>query len=345
MTATTGRASTCTSYNIILLLTFHLHVVNSLTTPTVAFNHWNRPNKNRNQRVGSRHETLQPVSILVPCLEVVVATTTTMNMVDANQSDTDTDGNSHDIMLLQHPHIYKFITNRMCPYAQKVWMALEVLEIPYTMVEIPLYGPNGKPDWFLQYNPKGTVPVLVIITSQPSSSASGSSCSSSTGSLSRSTGSQSSSSSKHERILTSSDEILHVLFQEEKIAQDRPQWIIQQQQQQQQQLLLLAGKAVVLNNNPSNLRALHDVLHHMEEQWPPVNVPKNTDYEDETMAATKPSRPSMVDCCLFPFVWRLQIEFQWLDSRTYPNLYAWYQDMETNRAVQATMPAQWWWWW
>ena len=29
------------------------------------------------------------------------------------------------------------------------------------MEEIPLYGPGGKPDWFMKLNPKGTVPVLV----------------------------------------------------------------------------------------------------------------------------------------------------------------------------------------
>jgi glutathione S-transferase len=29
------------------------------------------------------------------------------------------------------------------------------------MQEIPLYGPGGKPAWFLKLNPKGTVPVLV----------------------------------------------------------------------------------------------------------------------------------------------------------------------------------------
>ncbi len=44
--------------------------------------------------------------------------------------------------------------------AQKVWIALEVSNAPYEMEEISLYGPNGKPDWFLALNPAGTVPVL-----------------------------------------------------------------------------------------------------------------------------------------------------------------------------------------
>jgi glutathione S-transferase len=46
--------------------------------------------------------------------------------------------------------------------AQKVWIALEVANAPYEMEEIALYGEGGKPEWFLELNPNGTVPVLVI---------------------------------------------------------------------------------------------------------------------------------------------------------------------------------------
>ena len=45
--------------------------------------------------------------------------------------------------------------------AQKVWIALEAANAPYDMEEISLYGANGKPDWFLKLNKRGTVPVLV----------------------------------------------------------------------------------------------------------------------------------------------------------------------------------------
>jgi glutathione S-transferase len=55
----------------------------------------------------------------------------------------------------------KFITNKMCPYAQKAWIALEASNCDYELVEIGLYGSGGKPDWFWELNPKGTVPVLV----------------------------------------------------------------------------------------------------------------------------------------------------------------------------------------
>jgi glutathione S-transferase len=55
----------------------------------------------------------------------------------------------------------KFVTNKMCPFAQKAWIALECSKAPYELEEISLYGSGGKPSWFLQLNPSGTVPVLV----------------------------------------------------------------------------------------------------------------------------------------------------------------------------------------
>jgi glutathione S-transferase len=55
----------------------------------------------------------------------------------------------------------KFVTNKMCPFAQKAWIALEVANCHYELVEIGLYGSGAKPDWFWELNPKGTVPVLL----------------------------------------------------------------------------------------------------------------------------------------------------------------------------------------
>jgi len=56
----------------------------------------------------------------------------------------------------------QFITNKMCPFAQKAWIALEVSNTPYTLQEVSLYGAGGKPNWFLKLNPCGTVPVLSV---------------------------------------------------------------------------------------------------------------------------------------------------------------------------------------
>eukprot|EP00980_Cylindrotheca_fusiformis_P020468 scaffold7519_cov54-Cylindrotheca_fusiformis.AAC.2 len=56
----------------------------------------------------------------------------------------------------------RFITNKMCPFAQKAWIALEASGTNYQLEEISLYGSGGKPNWFWELNPKGTVPVLVV---------------------------------------------------------------------------------------------------------------------------------------------------------------------------------------
>jgi hypothetical protein len=176
-----------------------------------------------------------------------------------------------------------------------------------------------------------TVPVLII--SESSSDGTFSSRSSST-------------RRNNERIFSSSDEILDVLFQENSTSPsnnynntndhryndywDRQKLINEQ--------LLIVGKSAVLHNTKTNRQALHDVLHRMEEQLQSF-VFMHGDVWNETKI------PSIVDCHTFPFVWRLQSKFQILNGPTYPKLLAWYQHIETNCAVQRTMPAHWWWWW
>jgi len=54
----------------------------------------------------------------------------------------------------------QFVTNKMCPFAQKAWIALEEKKVDYELTEVGLYGSGGKPSWFIKMNPKGLVPVL-----------------------------------------------------------------------------------------------------------------------------------------------------------------------------------------
>jgi glutathione S-transferase len=56
----------------------------------------------------------------------------------------------------------RFITNKMCPFAQKAWIALEASNADFSLEQLSLYGAGGKPDWFWELNPQGTVPVLVV---------------------------------------------------------------------------------------------------------------------------------------------------------------------------------------
>lgn len=53
---------------------------------------------------------------------------------------------------------FEFYTNDMCPYAQRVWIALEELGVPFVRTPIDL---RSKPEWFLRdVNPSGKVPAL-----------------------------------------------------------------------------------------------------------------------------------------------------------------------------------------
>jgi glutathione S-transferase len=76
------------------------------------------------------------------------------------------------------PTRLRLVTNKKCPFAQKTWIGLEcyyhsnnnsgssssssgpTATGDYELLEVGLYGGNGKPGWFLEISPKGQVPVL-----------------------------------------------------------------------------------------------------------------------------------------------------------------------------------------
>ena len=49
-------------------------------------------------------------------------------------------------------------THKMCPYAQRAWIGLNLAQNEFNMDEIDLYG--RKPSYFKKLNPKEQVPVL-----------------------------------------------------------------------------------------------------------------------------------------------------------------------------------------
>lgn len=53
----------------------------------------------------------------------------------------------------------QFYANPYCPYAQRSWIALRQLNVPFSYEQIEL-GKDNKTDWFLAMNPNGTVPVI-----------------------------------------------------------------------------------------------------------------------------------------------------------------------------------------
>ncbi|KAJ3043361.1 hypothetical protein HK097_001770 [Rhizophlyctis rosea] len=52
-----------------------------------------------------------------------------------------------------------FYTNKGCPYAQRVAIALKALNLPHDHVEIDL---DNKPEWYPKINPETKVPALAI---------------------------------------------------------------------------------------------------------------------------------------------------------------------------------------
>jgi glutathione S-transferase len=56
----------------------------------------------------------------------------------------------------------KFYTLDMCPYAQRCWIALLELGVPFERVPVQLRGENSDREWFERdVNPRGKVPALV----------------------------------------------------------------------------------------------------------------------------------------------------------------------------------------
>ncbi|BFZ12828.1 hypothetical protein BsWGS_15867 [Bradybaena similaris] len=57
------------------------------------------------------------------------------------------------------PGLMRLYSMHYCPYAQRVRLVLAHKNIPHETINVNL---KDKPDWFLQKNPQGTVPVLEL---------------------------------------------------------------------------------------------------------------------------------------------------------------------------------------
>lgn len=186
--------------------------------------------------------------------------------------------------------------------AQKAWIALEVSGASYEFKEIGLYGSNGKPDWFWELNPQGTVPVLAC-------------------------GSE---------VCADSDIILDRIPQGfvgggEALKPSTPE-IEQKVNTWRRELnqMLPVGKSVIQGSRNDRTK-LFDILHRLDGM-----VDGSYLCGDQVTVA---------DCSAFPFLWRLQTEFDLADEGC-PNLERWLQHCQTNNpAFAKTVQSAWWWWW
>lgn len=205
------------------------------------------------------------------------------------------------------PGATRFVTNKMCPFAQKAWIALEVSKTPYELEEVSLYGSGGKPDWFWELNPKGTVPVLVCDGGAV--------------------------------VIPDSDLILDEIEKgvvvptnikfaaaddsgsDSEVSNRVKEW-----RTAINKMLPIGKKAVLSRSSVGNL---HDTLRTLDSKV--VGTYLTGD------------KITVADCHAFPFLWRINNEFGL--SSDYPNLSRWLDTCCKQAAFKKTIQSSWWWWW
>lgn len=205
----------------------------------------------------------------------------------------------------------QFVTNKRCPYAQKAWIALEAGECAYEMREVSLYGTGGKPGWFWELNPKGTVPIVAT-----KDDGSGAEVFADSELILDAVGDG--SIGGNEGILASSRE----LSAEESARVGEWRSTISNR-------LVPVGKSAVLGGSLPNLRTLLRELNRM------VVGPY--------LAG---ERMTLADCAAFPFLWRIDQEFGIGRDDDEGKLRAWLDFCMDTTPIKRTIPVQgWWWWW
>jgi glutathione S-transferase len=207
--------------------------------------------------------------------------------------------------LRQSPSTTQFYTHRMCPYAQRVWIALEAGNCPYEMQQIDLYGAGGKPDWFLDLNPEGQVPVLTCFGGA--------------------------------KILIDSEYILTRMAEgvveggrslcgdgSEETADRIDRW-----RNDINTKVKVVGKQAVLRGG-KHVDELVELLQSLDG-----NVAGPYLCGDSVTTA---------DCSAFPFLWRIDDEFD-LEKNGCKNIRAWLDKCSENEAFKKTIQSAWWWWW
>lgn len=216
-----------------------------------------------------------------------------------------------NMALKQSPSSTRFITNTMCPFAQKAWLALEVSKLPYEMEEISLYGRNGKPDWFLKLNPKGTVPVVVANGGAvvfPDSDV---------------ILDQFETKTNTTKAVLQGSVPLYPPADRQDVRTQIEEW------RKRINAMLPDGKQAVLSGKLTSKLDQH--LQGME------------DAVIEPYLASQ--RCTTADCHAFPFVWRLAQEYSSEFPTQYPKLSKWLQFCAEQPSFATTIQSSWWWWW
>jgi glutathione S-transferase len=173
------------------------------------------------------------------------------------------------------------------------------------MEEISLYGSNGKPDWFLKLNPKGTVPVLV--------------------------------SHGGAAVYPDSDVVLDQ-YEAGNLKGMTPIYPPGDRQDVRECIktwrnrinaMLPDGKAAVLGGDMTAALQQHLAI-------------MNKAVEGPYLAS---QRVTTADCHAFPFVWRLSQEYPSAFEKDFTALRDWLDLCGEQTAFARTIQPNWWWWW
>jgi len=210
------------------------------------------------------------------------------------------------------------------------------------MREVSLYGSGGKPDWFWELNPAGTVPIVVTVTSSSSSVTA-----------------EVDDDGKEgwEEVFADSELILDAIGNGRIVASDTIDTI--DTNEDKEGALLLAGKmseeenarvdrwrsaisdklvpvgkSAVLGGSSSKLRSLLKEMNELVDEDGPYLVG---------------NRVTLADCAAFPFLWRIDREFG-IGGTEKENdegkLRAWLDACVNTASMKRTIPVRgWWWWW
>lgn len=337
------------------------------TTNLVLWNHNNNGVNNNN-----KNRKIDPIVVLLK-----------MNHYKSNENTIDDNSEPKDVCTNEidaktKATIVRFITNPMCPYAHKVWLALECSKTLYQYKEISLYGTNGKPSWFLKLNPSGTIPVIVVIDDDDNNNK-----------VTTNVKKKDNSNNNDRRMMIypDSDLILDQFYQNAK-----PSWeyciplvpppsdhyndddIIQSIKEWRNfinEQLIPIGKQYVLYPNQNNnkqqfISLLCDTNHRILNMKQKTTIVTSlSPSSDSTNTISTPSRstieskyilssiynyhdPTIVDCHAFPFVYRLYTRYGNDIMKQYaPHVVEWIEFCMKQSSFQKTIvsSSSWWWWW
>jgi glutathione S-transferase len=211
------------------------------------------------------------------------------------------------------------------------------------MEEIALYGgENSKPDWFWELNPAGTVPVLVVEAATGDEQDFPEASSSATNNKRRRP------TTSKRRVFPDSDLILDEIgsgrLMTNRMGQNSALQVIPEQASEVtrwrtfiNQKLIPIGKKAVLGGPK---QPLWDLLGEMNDQIARVGDGSS---RDGPFLVKGSSLPTIADCHAFPFVWRLDQEYNL--SKDFPNILQWLKACQNQPGFRKTIQKAWWWWW